>query len=61
MDYFTMLYNMKNLIIDPLSHAPHLKHVIDNNIYVTKEKRDGYLNGGFYSISELLSNFNINL
>lgn len=50
-----------NLIIDPLSHAPHLKHIIKNSIYFTKEKCDGYLNGGFYSESELDSIFNINL
>jgi len=50
-----------NIIVDPLGHAPHLKYVISNNIYFTKESCSGYLNGGHYSSSELLSNFNINL
>jgi len=50
-----------NIIVDPLSHAPHLKYLINNNIYFTKEKCHGYLNGGHYSSSDILSNFNINL
>lgn len=50
-----------NIIIDPLCHVPHLKYVINNNIYFAKEKSDGYLNGGHYSSSEILTNFNINL
>ena len=50
-----------NIIVDPVCHAPHLKYLINNNIYFAKEKCDGYLNGCKTVGAKYLSNFNINL
>jgi hypothetical protein len=50
-----------NIIIDPLGHAPNLKNIINNSIYFTRKKHNEYLEGGYYSSSELISYFNINL
>jgi hypothetical protein len=38
-----------NLILDPLTHAPHLKFLIPNSLYYTRDKTASYPNGHYSS------------
>lgn len=52
--------NIMNLILDPLTHAPHLKFLIPNSLYYTRQNNVSYP-GGHYSNNEFEQKFNFNL
>ena len=49
-----------NLILDPLTHAPHLKFLIPKSLYFTRQNNVPYP-GGHYSSNEFENKFNFNL